>query len=283
MSMRDSDLQTTETAETAPRALVCTRCGGGTQVLAWQPRLRCPHCGVLGYSDRAGLNLLPLAWDCPTCGASNNGMTNFCLACGAGLSSRCLRCETPVYSVLCPYCSAHQARQMHMRTVESQRATWVPLIQAHIQEQRSQQAQATVNSQRATYGVAGWREIDRDMRDATQQRRARHTRTQPRGRLRWGLIWILGGTLLLLWEPLKQGLDALFSGDVQAALFNLVEGICFWAQTWWQRFEPTLGRLDEIRPSDPEFAYLFATLVFSLAFLPICLHLIRSVLHHLFP
>lgn len=122
-----------------PPVLICARCGGGFSMWLWQPRLRCPHCRMLGYPDRAMHNLLPLGWDCPTCGAANAASTNFCVTCGTGLTSRCLRCEKPIYTAICPHCGAHQASMLRYQIAQTRRVLWEPIVRARIQEQQVQE------------------------------------------------------------------------------------------------------------------------------------------------
>ncbi len=113
-------------------SLVCAACGHCLQAVGWYPRLRCPHCSAPGRPDRSGQHLLPLSWDCDTCGSHNDGLTCFCLTCGSGLASRCSRCGFPVYTAICGRCGTHQA---HLRHVQ------------HIQQQRAAQRRAVTTSQ----------------------------------------------------------------------------------------------------------------------------------------
>ncbi|GAB4467895.1 MAG: hypothetical protein Kow00124_01410 [Anaerolineae bacterium] len=102
--------------------LVCAACGHRLEAAGWYPRLRCPHCGAPGRPDRSGQHLLPLGWECDTCGSHNEGLACFCLSCGSGLASRCSRCGFPVYTAICGKCGTHQAHLRHIQHIQQQRA-----------------------------------------------------------------------------------------------------------------------------------------------------------------
>ena len=96
-------------------SLHCASCGTTVELALWQPVVRCPHCEKLVYPDRSLRNLLPLGWNCLECGTLNDGLTNFCMFCGAGLATRCLACETPVTGPICLKCGEHQAHLRHLK------------------------------------------------------------------------------------------------------------------------------------------------------------------------
>src|SRR5687768_11430523 len=82
--------------------LMCLACAEPFDAPIHKPRLRCPSCSAIGYPDKAGRNMVTVGWECFQCGAWNTGRTNFCMECSAGLTSRCLKCEAPVYTSVCP-------------------------------------------------------------------------------------------------------------------------------------------------------------------------------------
>jgi hypothetical protein len=255
--------------------LTCAHCGETFDAPPW-PRIRCPYCGVLGYPDRAGLNLLPLSWECRVCGTVNDGTTNFCLNCGAGLTSRCLRCEGPVYTVVCERCGAHQDRLLRYMAAEMHRATWVPLIRAHAQEQRARPITHEVPP-----GAVG----ERDASDRREDRPAQEQGTgREKRRVQWGWVWIVAGVGLLAWsnrEPIAAALSTTVTGlDISFATGNAFLGQL---QAWWWAFVSSLGRLGELSRDDPEYAYLFATGIFTLALLPVLFLLLRRLIDRLFP
>jgi hypothetical protein len=252
--------------------LSCAHCGETFDAPPW-PRIRCPYCGVLGYPDRAGLNLLPLSWECQACGAVNDGTTNFCLNCGAGLTSRCLRCEGPVYTVVCERCGAHQDRLLRYMAAEMHRATWVPLIRAHAQEQRARSTAREVSP-----GTG-------DERDTSDRQAGRPAQAgREKRRVQWGWVWIVVGIGLLAWsnrEPIAAALSTVVAGlDTSFTAGSTLLGHL---QAWWWAFVSSLGRLGELSRDDPEYAYLFATGIFTLVLLPVLFLLLRRLIDRLFP
>jgi len=115
--------------------LICATCGQQFEINEWQPSLCCPACKTIGYPDRASIHLLAQAWDCDQCGTTNSGLQNFCMACGTGLASRCLRCEHPVYNARCSQCGTHQAHLQRYQNTQAERTHWQPIIASFAQEQ----------------------------------------------------------------------------------------------------------------------------------------------------
>jgi hypothetical protein len=133
--------------------LLCIACGSQFEASVQQPRLRCPFCETVGYPDRAGRNLVSTAWECLECGANNPETTNFCLECSAGLTSRCLRCESPVYTSICHNCGSQQDKLLRMQTIAQERAEWMPLqrsvLDAEQRKLESEQAKLEKKQSRA--------------------------------------------------------------------------------------------------------------------------------------
>ena len=277
-------------------ALVCVHCGGEFDVPNWQPRMRCPHCNTLGYPDRSGRNLLSLDWRCMHCESINDGSINFCANCGEGLTSRCLRCEAPVYRAVCDRCGAPQSRMAHLQLTETERSTWVPALQEHIQQTQARQELEAERHFDPTYGVTEWRAIDRQMRRAVEARKQRHDRQrahrqQQRGRF-WGWLWLIVGMGWLVWANRARMMAYLQSVQVDALLtpFNawrtttvgpVVERTLSWLQQWWAAFSISLANSPD--PGDPAYAYLFATAVFGLAVMPALIYLLGRLVRAIFP
>jgi hypothetical protein len=275
------DTSLSESVSQTSTPLTCVHCGSSFKAPAW-PRVRCPQCGMLGHPDRAGLNLLPLGWECQTCHTMNDGTTNFCLSCGAGLASRCLRCESPVYKSICDRCGAHQERLQQYMAAETRRATWTPLLRAHIQQQRAQM-QAEEMHQAATEVIREWRQIDvRPEAGADAQRRA--SSPGPKRRNFWGWIWVFTGVTLLLLANREQVVSMVSSTPLgQGRLVAMGNAAQQYLRGRWVAFEPSLSRLGQLSPGDPEYAYLFVTALFLLALLPVLLYVIKRLVERLLP
>lgn len=221
----------------------------------WQPRLRCPHCRMLGYPDRAMHNLLPLGWDCPSCGAPNAASTNFCVTCGTGLTSRCLRCESPIYTAVCPHCGAHQAAMLRYQIAQTRRVIWEPIVRARIQEQQVQEQAA-----QAIPVLPPEPETD-----STPP--ARQVPSRPRRRSGSRAI---GGIMLIAlgFYMLEQQGVISFSQLFQ----SIASGITLpaWMVSLWSQAQAavtsTLNQLAALSTEDPRYFVMFATVVFGLAF-----------------
>ncbi|MBN1313378.1 MAG: zinc ribbon domain-containing protein [Anaerolineae bacterium] len=238
----------------------------------WQPRLRCPHCRMLGYPDRAMNNLLPLGWECPACGAENAVTTNFCVSCGAGLASRCLRCEHPVYTAICPHCGAHQAAMLRYHTAHERRITWDPIVRAYIQEQQIEERAAQTPS-------AASPAQDTKAPIRIQQKRLRPSLFRVIG----GLAFIILGVYLLE----QQGIT-LFSQLLQSIASSIslpawMVGIGNQIQAWWAALIPALAQVASLSNEDPRYVYLFATVVIGMAVLPLLFYLIERLARRIFP
>lgn len=295
-------------------AITCTACGAAFDATSSIPLMRCPACGVAGYTDRSRQYLTTLSWTCATCGASNEGFYNFCLGCGAGLTSRCLRCEMPVYGALCLNCGMHQARAWRFgaeRRYRQDSSTPRPVVPPK-RDVRPEPASAL-----------NWRELDKRWRRAARQR-ARQWRGQQRGWLVWlallammAVVWELAG----VWPTVLWGAGALFWGVLPGRVRRLLAVLMMvaaaaWAgslylgsveealqpiiaearallarfehdvwpsiREWWVRFGKTLPLLTQLTPDDPAYAALFGTIAFGLAILPAAVYLIDRVVRRLF-
>jgi hypothetical protein len=56
-----------------------------------------------------------------------------------------------------------------------------------------------------------------------------------------------------------------------------------WLGRWWAAFVPSLQRLETLERGDPEYAFLFGTIVLGLALLPVGLYLIGRLVRRWFP
>jgi len=301
--------------EVAKTALTCTGCGGRLEAAPARPLVRCAVCGALGYPDRAGQYLTALAWTCTACGGWNDGAHNFCLGCGAGLASRCVRCGAPVYSAFCTACGAHQARAQRFRAEVRYRVDGAEPRPLTPQE-RAARAEAAAGS--------NWHGLDRRWRRAAR-RRARQWRGLQRGWLLWlalllvsviawqvGGIWpaVIWGVGALLWGPSPNRvrrafaivLMAVAAGWLGSRYFPFVEesllrplaagatGLAARFErevgpavvAWWGRFQATLPRLRTLTREDPAYAALFGTIAFSLTVLPVGIYLIDRLVRRLF-
>jgi hypothetical protein len=258
-------------------SLTCSRCGEAFGAPVLQPWLCCPHCGLIGYADRAGMYLLSISWDCPACGAVNNGLTNFCTNCGTGLPSRCLGCEAPVYRATCDRCGTHQAHAQRLQAVEAERATWVPIVQAHIRERRAQEKAATDPYHRRLMEQIEWRPIEQPSEPPSA---SAQSSSPPRRRARWwGWIWIVTGAFFLL-QKFYPNLEVAYR---QAALPPWVENTVAWVERQVNFILGPPGGLSALTADDPRYVYLFASLIIGLALLPVLFFLINRLVNRLFP
>ena len=252
----------------APSSLLCVHCGETFRVSFLFPRMRCPHCGTIGYPDRAGLSLLPVGWECPSCGDWNDGLCNFCLSCGAGLPSRCLRCESPVYTSVCSHCGSHQAYLLRLKALETERESRPLVIPAPPPARPEEAPPVGANIPEPPPAV-------HTARPPRRQRAAR--RRGYRGGGCWGWLWILAGVVLLLWN-LSPDLVGMFrSGELLAYLPDLIP-VPVLPQGW-----QNIPLLSPLLESDPRYLYFFASLALGLALLPVLMILIRRFVRRLFP
>ena len=259
-----------------PESLICTRCGEAFSAPVLHPLLCCPHCGLIGYADRAGMYLLSIGWDCPACGEANNGLTNFCVSCGTGLPSRCLGCEAPVYKATCDRCGTHQALAQRFQVVEAERATWVPIVQAHIRERRAQEKAAADPYQRRVLEGIEWRPIEQT--PAPKPAPARPPHPSRRRARWWGWLWIVTGVFFLLQKFYPNLVSA-----YQQGTFPWVENAVAWVEQHANFLTGPLSGLSTLTASDPRYGYLFASLIVGLALLPVLFFLINRLVNWLFP
>lgn len=240
-----------------------------------QPRLRCPHCRMLGYPDRAMHNLLPLDWDCPNCGAANAVSTNFCVTCGTGLTSRCLRCERPIYTAICPHCGAHQAAMLRYQIAQTRRVIWEPIVRARIQEQQMQEQAARAIPITPPGQAAG------------STKPARQAPAKPQRpsvfRVIWGFVLIVFGFYLLEQQGVISISQMLLSATSGISLPAWMVVIWNQIQVWWIAFTTILDQLTAISTEDPRYVYLFATVVIGMASLPLLFYLFDRLTRRIFP
>ncbi len=230
--------------------LTCTHCGHTFAAVAWQPLLRCPRCHTPGYIDHAGRYLLPTGWECASCGAANDGLANFCTTCGTGLASRCLRCGAPVYSAVCHTCGTHQARARHLEAAAARRelgakpsGEWAPAS-----------------------------------RRRALKRPAARRRLPVRATRRWA--WRSAAALALVSVVYAgRGWLAVAWAQVGALARPPLDAGRAWLLGWWQAFSASLEQPPG--PSEPEYAYLFATIIFQIALLPVLIYLLGRVIRRL--
>jgi hypothetical protein len=257
-------------------SLTCSHCGEVFSAPVLHPRLCCPGCGLIGYADRAGMYLLPISWDCPDCGEVNNGLTNFCVNCGSGLPSRCLGCEAPVYKAICDRCGTHQAHAQRFQVVEAERATWVPIVQAHIRERRAQEKAATDPYHRRVMEGVEWRPI---VQPPEPQRPLPQPAPSTRRRASWwGWLWIVTGIFFLLLK-IYPDLEVAY----RQGRFPWAEGIVAWVASWVAFIQRSLLGIAPPNADDPRYVYLFASLIIGLALLPVLFFLINRLVDRLFP
>ncbi|MGF1507050.1 MAG: hypothetical protein ACFB51_18240 [Anaerolineae bacterium] len=148
--------------KSAAAPVMCMSCGQSFSADLWLPWMRCPHCDTIGYPDHAGFHLMPLNWLCQECGHDNDGLTNFCVNCGAGLVSRCTRCESPVYAASCTVCGTLQQPILQRIRMAQYRDKHFQPVRSRVIVKKVQQEAAIRPAARhnPTYGVAGWRQIN---------------------------------------------------------------------------------------------------------------------------
>jgi len=101
---------------------VCAALTAGCSAIPIGPCITC--CARLG---------LPKLW------RRQCRIDQLCVTCGTGLTSRCLRCEKPIYTAICPHCGAHQAAMLRYQIAQTRRVIWEPIVRARIQEQQVQE------------------------------------------------------------------------------------------------------------------------------------------------
>src|SRR5574341_16653 len=250
----------------ATNLMTCVECGFRLESPTNWMWLRCPSCGTLGYPDRARQHLLSLDWNCLSCGAHNSGLVNFCTNCGTGLASRCLRCEAPIYTAVCPHCGSHQERLLRLQRVEEQRATWTPILLTQLEESRQPLAP----------DIGGCSLIRSERR---QLRKFAHQWSNLARIPGWGLIWVIVGLLMLAWQ-FRGGLVYEISNISPQIQVSQLAQLRDSAAAWWSSF---LFTLDNLSTDSQEYSYLFASAVFGLAVIPILLYFLHRILRRLFP
>lgn len=264
--------------------VVCINCGHEVSSLTWQPRLKCPGCGLIGAPDRSMRHLLPLSWECPSCGKSNNSQINFCLYCGTGLASRCRRCEWPIYGAICLNCGSHQAHLAHLSQRQSERVEWISIQRQRIDEQRT--AQEILEREARASAAAAVASTAPTPGSTPQQNLSRRRRRGPFGwfwRMGWGSWLIIWGAIMLI-QRVGRDLSSVFtSQNTAGALQAWFGSVQSWVAAWWQGFVPTLGRLVTLTPDSSEYGILFSSALVGLAVLPIAIFLLQRFVRRLLP
>lgn len=273
-----------QAAPGGPISLTCASCGGKVELPFWQPRARCPHCDSIGYPDRALRNLLPMGWDCPACGAHNDGQANFCLTCGEGLASRCPRCEAPVYGPICLRCGEHQARAIHLSKGQSERVEWLPVQRERIDKQAAHLRSLEGAEQAAPEPVLPPRpaqpetKAERKARERAERRAQRAQRSQGGGFSWWNIMIILGGLWMISsWFGGRSGPQSAAAAPAQVA------GAMQSLQGWASAALPSLGQIGTLKSDDPRYAYVFGILLVGVIAVPFGLYLVERLIKRLFP
>lgn len=235
--------------------VTCSACGATIED-ASDGHATCPACGMVGYVDRSAYYLLPLSWACPACGAENKGDAGCCASCDFELPATCLRCGSPLTGVVCESCGGHQARLFSLQLEADRRAQRPPAIPYE-------------GPPHSTASIAGWAPIRRPI-FATLRR------------LLWPIlagaaaVALIAVTLLAGIDPIaatRQALAALRAAPWLAPLQDA-------AARWWAAFRASLA--DPPGPTDPEYSYLFATVVFQIALFPFAVLFLRRAIRSLF-
>nr|MBN1228293.1 hypothetical protein [Anaerolineae bacterium] len=170
---------------------------------------------------------------------------------------------------------------------------------------RQERAREEYQSNRRTdpqYGVADWRQIDLQMRQAVKERQSRHRRQKPamtakprRSYRAWGWVWLLVGVIWLvaanyaqisgslqhwLQSPEATAVLTMVQDWVPENLVEIVSDNAGWLNNWWIQFTASLN--SPPNADGPEYAYLFASTVFGLAALPVLFFLLGKVIQRLF-
>lgn len=257
----------------------CTNCQHLFSAQQWQPRLRCPNCDVLGYPDRAGLNLLPLGWECETCHAQNSGMHNFCTTCASGLTSRCVQCEAPVYSAACTRCGTHQAHALRINHIEADRSAWVNQLRTQFRSDRIRSENLPAAQFNPSYGVAGWRSLA-EAAEVEEEPEERPVRASPRqlavrNVIKWSVrsialagIGFVGLAYLdrLLFEMLDVSLLSPFLAEQEQLIISVASDF-----------------LTSVSNVDPALAYASLMLLVGAALIPLFVVLSRQISKRIIP
>ncbi|NDJ52324.1 MAG: zinc ribbon domain-containing protein, partial [Chloroflexi bacterium] len=222
-------------------------------------RMRCPHCDTLGFPDDTLRNLLPLGWTCQTCGEPNEGLTTFCTACGTGLPSRCLRCESAVATTVCLSCGTHQERYMRFQQAHERRQIWTPLLpEAQTAKQIADQPAA--------------------LADNSQQTALPALVAPNRFAIAAGFVALTIGILALI---------GVLEPSILAGAASELSRIGTWVGTELLPglsavFNGLVSNTGDLTQNDPEYALLFVVVVFGAALLPLLLFVLRQLLGRLF-
>jgi hypothetical protein len=293
--------------------LLCVACGSRFEASPQQPRVRCPICGTVGYPDRAGRNLVSTAWECLACGTRNPETTNFCLECSAGLASRCLRCEFPVYTSICHRCGSPQDKLLRMYVIEQERAEWMPIQRSVLdaeqrnldktlakqadRERKMNRREADSLPQTALEAEPApqinsadwqhtWPQVDQQMRQAAQQRSQRLA--QKRSNQGWRvwrrmhskgimLVWLIIALIIFLWQS-PEMLSSWWVAIQQTAAGQAAASSI---TAWWETMQTLFASPGAIDKSSPEYTAFFAITVFGIAAIPVFGYLLTRIVRWL--
>jgi predicted RNA-binding Zn-ribbon protein involved in translation (DUF1610 family) len=290
--------------------LFCIACGSQFEVSSQQPRVRCPVCGTVGYTDRAGRNLVSTDWDCLDCGTRNPETTNFCFECGHGLTTRCLRCEFPVYTSICHRCGSPQDKLLRMQAIQQDRAEWIPIQrsvldeeQRRIEAQRAKQEKQGARERKRTrlepepepasrpvleadaapqINTADWQsvwpQVDQARRLARQQRSQKRAQRRRAGNPAVALAFVVIGVAFLLYqfqEPISGWLATIQQTPTGTAVVNTFN-------SWYSTMQTVIASRGTVDTASPEYAAFFAVTVFSIAAIPVLIYLLSRVVRWVF-
>lgn len=145
-----------------------------------------------------------------------------------------------------------------------------------------------------SYGVAGWQEIGQRASETVVQGNVKPATRRTRAHRWWGWLLMAGGAVWLWFGPVGAKLRAsaaagklgpwweTFQSWLSGAA-GTASNVWLWVKNQWDYFSPALTELGQLQPDDPRYAYIFATVIFGLALLPILLYLIGRLIRRLFP
>jgi predicted RNA-binding Zn-ribbon protein involved in translation (DUF1610 family) len=266
---------------------VCSGCGEALTLPGRQVRLACPQCGMSGALDASGRNLLPTGWHCPSCSAENPEHVNFCLACGAGLASRCRACEMPVYGAICLHCGAHQARLTHFASLQSGRVAWEPVLRTRAQSDPYPVSES-IQSPPAAEPSPDPQAVDQA---ASQPDPAPRRGRRGRRGWRWGGWWMIVVAYFMLQRVINPALAQLGNLAKNLSLPGLqasgtttpaIDVPALLAGIWQWLNAPSLSGLTVPSRSDPLYIYLFSATLVGMAALPLLLYLLERIIRRVF-
>ena len=167
----------------------------------------------------------------------------------------------------------------------------MPILHERVRQEKAREELETHRRYNPTYGVTEWRTIDHQMREAKQQRKdkfaAQRNEKSTRRRRFWGILGITTGLIWLLatnYQLIAPYVDS-WLADLQPWYLSTVQPVIdsalLWLNQWWLDFNASLGQ--SLGPEDPEYVYLFATIIFGLALIPVLIFLLGKLVRRIFP